>query len=77
MKKPDPVRPNSWLIYPLPTQAQIAALASTTRETVARVLSQLNHEQIAERRSKTLYIRNMAQLQALAVKSPSEKGAPN
>lgn len=69
MKKPDPVRPNSWLIYPLPTQAQIAALASTTRETVARVLSQLNHDHIAERKSKTLYIRDLARLQALAAKS--------
>ncbi len=69
MKKPDPVRPNSWLIYPLPTQAQIAALASTTRETVARVLSQLNHDHIAERKSKTLYIRDLAKLQALAAKS--------
>lgn len=69
MKKPDPVRPNSWLVYPLPTQAQIAALASTTRETVARVLSQLNHDHIAERKSKTLYIRDLAKLQALAIKS--------
>jgi len=69
MKKPDPVRPNSWLIYPLPTQAQIAALASTTRETVARVLSQLSHDHIAERKSKTLYIRDLARLQALAAKS--------
>lgn len=69
MKKPDPVRPNSWLVYPLPTQAQIAALASTTRETVARVLSQLSHDHIAERKSKTLYIRDLARLQALAVKS--------
>ena len=72
MKKPDPVRPNSWLIYPLPTQAQIAALASTTRETVARVLSQLNHDHIAERKSKTLYIRDLAKLQALAAKSQAE-----
>jgi len=69
MKKPDPVRPNSWLVYPLPTQAQIAALASTTRETVARVLSQLNHDHVAERKSKTLYIRDLAKLQALAIKS--------
>ena len=72
MKKPDPVRPNSWLIYPLPTQAQIAALASTTRETVARVLSQLSHDQIAERKSKTLYIRELGKLQALAAKSGPE-----
>ena len=74
MKKPDPVRPNSWLIYPLPTQAQIAALASTTRETVARVLSQLNHDHIAERKSKTLYIRELAKLQDLAAKSGQSDG---
>ncbi len=73
MKKPDPVRANSWLVYPLPTQAQIAALASTTRETVARVLSQLAHDHIAERKSRTLYIRDLARLQALATKS-SEGG---
>jgi len=77
MKKPDAVRANSWLIYPLPTQAQIAALASTTRETVARVLSQLNHDHIAERKSKTLYIRELAKLQALAAKSQPESGKPN
>ncbi len=66
LKKPDPVRPNSWLIYPLPTQAQIAALASTTRETVARVLSQLQSDGVTERKSKTLYIRQLENLQKLA-----------
>lgn len=74
MKKPDPVRPNSWLIYPLPTQAQIAALASTTRETVARVLSQLSHDHIAERKSKTLYIRELGKLQELAAKTGQGDG---
>jgi len=65
MAREDPVRPDSWLIYPLPTQAQIAAEASTTRETVARVLSQLSHAEIAERKSKTLYIRQMDKLRTL------------
>ncbi len=50
--KPDPVRSGSWLVYPLPTQAQIASLASTTRETVARVLSQLTHAGLCERKSR-------------------------
>ncbi len=77
MKKPDPVRPNSWLIYPLPTQAQIAALASTTRETVARVLSQLSHDHVAERKSKTLYIRDLAKLQDLAAKTGQSDGKPH
>ncbi len=72
MAREDPVRPDSWLIYPLPTQAQIAAEASTTRETVARVLSQLAHAEIAERKSKTLYIRQMEKLRTLC-----ERVAPN
>jgi len=73
MAREDPVRPESWLIYPLPTQAQIAAEASTTRETVARVLSQLSHAEIAERKSKTLYIRQMDKLRTLCERvSPGE-----
>ncbi len=65
MSREDPVRPDSWLIYPLPTQATIAAEASTTRETVARVLSQLAQANIAERKSKTLYIREIKKLRTL------------
>jgi len=66
--KPDPVRQGSWLIYPLPTQAQIAAQASTTRETVARVLSHLSADGIAERKSKTLYVRQVERLRQLCDK---------
>lgn len=72
MSREDPVRPESWLIYPLPTQAQIAAEASTTRETVARVLSQLSQANIAERKSKTLYIRDIGKLRTLC-----ERVSPN
>ncbi|MFZ5835335.1 MAG: Crp/Fnr family transcriptional regulator [Pseudomonadota bacterium] len=61
----DPVRPNSWLIYPSPTQAAIAAKASTTRETVARVMSQLTSAGILERRAKTLYVRDRDRLNLL------------
>lgn len=64
--RPDPVRPQSWLIYPLPTQAQIASMASTTRETVARVLSQLQQAGITQRKTKTLYIRDLERLNTLA-----------
>ncbi len=66
--KPDPVRQGSWLIYPLPTQAQIAAQASTTRETVARVLSHLSADGVAERKSKTLYVRQVERLRQLCDK---------
>jgi len=58
LMSPDPVRANSWLIYPLPTQAQIAAHAGTTRETVARVLSQLASSDMVLRKGRTLYIRD-------------------
>lgn len=66
LARPDPVRGDSWLIYPLPTQAKIAAQASTTRETVARVLGQLGAEEIVERKGKTLYVRDKEQLSILA-----------
>ena len=69
--KPDPVRQGSWLIYPLPTQAQIASQASTTRETVARVLSHLSADGVAERKSKTLYVRHVDRLKQLCEKGPS------
>ncbi len=71
LMKPDPVRQGSWLVYPLPTQAQIASQASTTRETVARVLSQLAHDGIAERKSKTLYVRQVERLKQLCEKMPA------
>ncbi|MEM8786288.1 MAG: Crp/Fnr family transcriptional regulator, partial [Pseudomonadota bacterium] len=66
LKRPDPVRQDSWLIYPLPTQAEIAAQASTTRETVARVLGQLQNESITQRKGRTLYIRELEKLEKLA-----------
>jgi CRP-like cAMP-binding protein len=68
--RPDPVRAGSWIVYPLPTQAQIAAQASTTRETVARVLSQLALDGVADRKSKTLYIRDRDKLNALCERPP-------
>lgn len=67
----DPVNANSWLIHPLPTQLEIAAQASTTRETVARVLSQLSRDGLVERKSRTLYIRDYEGLRELGGASPS------
>lgn len=61
----DPVRAGSWLIYPSPTQSTIASRASTTRETVARVMSQLSGAGILERRAKTLYVRDRERLNLL------------
>ena len=45
-----------WLVRPLPTQRDIARRASTSRETVARVLGQLARAEIVERKGRTLHI---------------------
>jgi len=72
----DPVTPGSWVIYPMPTQANIAARASTTRETVARVISQLAQEELVRKKGKSLYIRDRDALAIRAEKmSPSEPPA--
>ena len=48
------------------TQAAIAAQASTTRETVARVVSQLTHSGLAERKGRTLYVRDPSKLRQMS-----------
>lgn len=68
MAEPDPLTADSWVIYPLPTQSQIAGRASTTRETVARVISQLQASGIVKRKEKSLYIRDRARLEAVAAR---------
>jgi CRP/FNR family cyclic AMP-dependent transcriptional regulator len=66
MAKPDPVRRDGWLIYPMPTQAQIASAASTTRETVARVLGQLENLGLIKRKAKTTFIEDRKRLEQYA-----------
>jgi CRP-like cAMP-binding protein len=55
-------RPNQAVIHPIPIHADIAARVSTTRETVARVLSELAHTDIVKREGDTLLIRDLVQL---------------
>lgn len=72
----DPVTPGSWVIYPMPTQSNIAARASTTRETVARVISGLAQEDLVSKKGKSLYIRDRDALSTRAEKmSPNESTA--
>lgn len=66
LAKPDPVGSQGYLIYPLPTQAEIAALASTTRETVARVIGQLLEANLVRKVNKTIYIDDKIKLSAVA-----------
>ncbi len=63
----DPVVGKNWVVYPLPTQANIASRIGTTRETVARMISRLSADGIVERKSKSLYIRDRDRLEALTL----------
>ncbi|MSO76831.1 MAG: Crp/Fnr family transcriptional regulator [Alphaproteobacteria bacterium] len=71
LAKPDPITAGSWLIYPMPTQHDVAARASTTRETVARVLGQLIQNGLIRRKHKTVYLADRAALERM-----SERVAP-
>jgi CRP-like cAMP-binding protein len=55
-------RPNEAIIHPIPVHSDIAARVSTTRETVARVLSELTHRDLLRREEDSLVILDLAQL---------------
>lgn len=61
-----PVDPGHWLIRALPTHKAIAAMASTTRETVARSISLLSNGDIVERKGRILHLRDRDRLERLA-----------
>jgi len=52
-------------IDPLPHHAEIAARVSTTRETVARVIADLTHRRVVERRGAALLVRDPGRLAAM------------
>jgi len=54
------------VITPLPTQELIAAATGTTRETVGRVMAQLGHAGVVERRGRRLVVPSPARLRGLA-----------
>ncbi len=58
--------PDGQTISPMPAQKEIASQASTTRETVTRAISQLVADGVAERRNKSLFIRDRTRLERLA-----------
>jgi CRP-like cAMP-binding protein len=66
MSEPDTVAPGEWVIRPMRTHAEIASRANTTRETVTRALGYLVSNEIIERMSKSLYIRDRETLMDLA-----------
>jgi CRP/FNR family cyclic AMP-dependent transcriptional regulator len=53
-----------WLITPMPTQQDLAGRSGTTRDTVARTLSQLTRDGLVQRTGRTLRIPDLAALEA-------------
>jgi CRP-like cAMP-binding protein len=74
MARPDAAGTEALAIYPLPAHKEIASRASTTRETVARVISQLTADGLAERRDKALYLLDPVRLQELASRLEDARG---
>src|SRR5690606_3652530 len=64
--QPDPITPGSWMIYPVPPQRETAMKAATTRETVARVFTQLQDGGLIRRKGRTLYLRDRAAIERMA-----------
>jgi CRP/FNR family cyclic AMP-dependent transcriptional regulator len=65
-----PGQDGRWAVDPLPTQRTLAAQAGTARETVARALSHLAQDEIAQRRRRSLFILDRGRLERLVL-SPS------
>jgi CRP/FNR family transcriptional regulator, cyclic AMP receptor protein len=58
--------PNTAAIQPVPVHSDIAARVSTTRETVARVLSELTHRRLLQREQDSLILLDVKTLIELA-----------
>ncbi len=58
--------PNQASISPIPVHGELASRISTTRETVARVLGDLNRQGIVERTKKALVIKDVTRLARMA-----------
>ncbi len=65
MAKPDAAVAGRWVIHPVPPLREVAAHVSTTRETVARAVSQLYREGLARRKGRALYILDRARLEEI------------
>ena len=63
MARQDPATPGVWSVYPVPTQQDIARRASTTRETVARVLSHLEQQGMIRRKGRVIYVSDRERLE--------------
>ncbi len=64
MAEPDAAVSGRWMIGPLPPLREIASRVSTTRETVARALSQLYRDGHVRRKGRFIYLEDREKLEA-------------
>jgi CRP-like cAMP-binding protein len=65
MSQPNPSGDGTWLIRNLPNHQDLAAAIGIERETVASAIGELARERIAERKHKSLIVRDYPRLQLL------------
>jgi CRP-like cAMP-binding protein len=66
MAVPDLAVPDLWVVRPLPPLREVASRVSTTRETVARALSQLYPTGVVRRKGRNLYLMDRDKLEHAA-----------
>lgn len=66
LSKPDPRRPDGFVIADLPNHKEIASWAGASREAVAHTIGDLARMGVVERRSMSLFVHDWPKLQALA-----------
>lgn len=66
MAVPDAAVPSLWVVRPLPPLREIASRVSTTRETVARSLSQLYPTGLLRRKGRNLYLMDRRRVEEIA-----------
>jgi CRP-like cAMP-binding protein len=75
LARPEMPGSSRWLIRELPSHQDLAKWAQTSREVVASAIAELVRRGVAERRTKTLHIRDYAALKALAAGNPQAASA--
>ncbi len=74
MARPDAAGAGLYVIHPLPPLREVASRVSTTRETVARAMSQLYPSGIIRRKGRSLYIMDRGKLEEMIATMQGERG---
>ena len=73
MAVPDAAVAGRWVVRPLPPLREIAGRVSTTRETVARSLSQLYQSGLVRRKGRMLYVPDREKLEKFIESMSTER----